>query len=165
MHMKPPSPKVHPSADLRSHSFLLSHVSSGSGCFSRKKFRLNVLSSSAGDSRVPPEADVHYRRQDLSAQHAFKSRRAFLRCLAQGEGSINLAEAALHVAAEDDALVSHGSVQLPLQPYQQRIQRLASDIAARLERLGPMASDRQPEAVLQASIGAASDRPPEAALQ
>ena len=73
-----------------------------------------------------------------------------------GEGSINLAEAALHVAAEDDALVSHGSVQLPLQPYQQRIQRLASDIAARLERLGPMASDRQPEAVLQASTGACS---------
>ena len=73
-----------------------------------------------------------------------------------GEGSINLAEAALHVAAEDDALVSHGSVQLPLQPYQQRIQRLASDIAARLERLGPMASDRRPEAVLQASVGACS---------
>ena len=67
MHMKPPSPKVHPSADLRSHSFLLSHVSSGSGCFSRKKFRLNVLSSSAGDSRVPPEADVHYRRSGAAA--------------------------------------------------------------------------------------------------
>ena len=59
--------KVHPSADLRSHSFVISRVSSGIECSSRKRLRLNVLSSGAGDSRVPPEADVHYRRSGAAA--------------------------------------------------------------------------------------------------
>ena len=62
LHMK------HTSADLRPHSFLLSYFSSGIECSSKKRLRLNVLSSSAGDSRVPPEADVHYRRSGVASK-------------------------------------------------------------------------------------------------
>jgi hypothetical protein len=41
---------------------------------------------------------------DYSAQHAFQARQAFLRSIEAGEAAINLAEASLHIAAEDDAL-------------------------------------------------------------
>lgn len=34
-----------------------------------------------------------------------------MRCIAEGEASVDLAAAALYVAAEDDALVSHSTVQ------------------------------------------------------
>lgn len=40
---------------------------------------------------------------------------------------INLAEAALQVAAEDDAIVSHSSVQLPVHSFLNRISRVAND--------------------------------------
>lgn len=43
-------------------------------------------------------------RQDLSAQHAYLARQAFSRCVAKGETGVNLAEAALHISSEDDAL-------------------------------------------------------------
>lgn len=36
--------------------------------------------------------------------HAYEARRAFLECISKGEASIDLAAAALHLAAEDDAL-------------------------------------------------------------
>lgn len=44
------------------------------------------------------------RREDMSEQHAREARMAFLQCLSRGEGALDLAEAALQVAAEDDAL-------------------------------------------------------------
>ncbi len=40
----------------------------------------------------------------MSEEHAAESRSAFLSAISAGEGSIDLAEAALQVAAEDDGL-------------------------------------------------------------
>ncbi|EFN51564.1 expressed protein [Chlorella variabilis] len=68
-------------------------------------------------------------RVDYSVQHAYQARQAFLRSIQAGEAAVNLAAAALHIAEEDDALVSHSTVQLPVASYQQRLQRLAADFA------------------------------------
>lgn len=62
---------------------------------------------------------------------------------------INLAEAALQVAAEDDAIVSHSSVQLPVHSFQNRISRVAND-ANRLY-LREMPSKSTPQQTLQVS--------------
>ena len=62
---------------------------------------------------------------------------------------INLAEAALQVAAEDDAIVSHSSVQLPVHSFLNRISRVAND-ANRLY-LRELPSDSTPQQTLQVS--------------
>jgi len=69
-----------------------------------------------------------YRREDMSESHSREARKAFLAAISQGEGAINLAEAALQIAAEDDALVSHSSVKLPVAAFRQRLQRLANEL-------------------------------------
>jgi hypothetical protein len=78
----------------------------------------------------------------MSDVHAWRARRAFAQNVARGESGINLAEAALQVAAEDDALVSHSTVPLPIQAFQGRISRLANGVhRARLEGLPSSATD------------------------
>ena len=90
-------------------------------------------------------------RADFSDLHAFEARRAFVRNIASGEAGINLADAALAIAAEDDALVSHSSVKLPVQSYAKRMQRMADDIACnKLSSMSSVGSDRDPNAVLEA---------------
>lgn len=114
--------------------------------------RLAVIlsSASADDGRVPAERDVRYRRADFSDLHAFEARQAFVKNIASGEAGINLADAALAIAAEDDALVSHSSVKLPVQAYAKRMQRMAEDIAHnRLNHLPSTGSDQNPMAVLE----------------
>lgn len=89
-------------------------------------------------------------RADFSDLHAFEARQAFVKNIASGEAGINLAEAALAIAAEDDALVSHSSVKLPVQAYAKRMQRMAEDIAHnRLDHFPSVGSDRDPTAVLE----------------
>lgn len=88
----------------------------------------------------------------MSAQHAYEARRAFALCVARGEAGVNLAEAALHIAAEDDALgalalfvrtdgfalpdllliptpVSHSSVLFPVDAYLGRIRKMVDELA------------------------------------
>jgi len=85
--------------------------------------------------------------------HSFEAEQAFVRNIAHGEAGINLADAAFQIAAEDDALVSHSSVKLPVQQYAKRMQRMAEDIARnRLSHMPSVGSDRDPEAVLQVSL-------------
>jgi hypothetical protein len=74
------------------------------------------------------EKDPRYQRLDDSEEHALQSRAAFLATLSRGESGVDLAEAALHIAAEDDALVSHSSCEFPVKPFQSRLQRFANDI-------------------------------------
>ncbi|KAG7668476.1 hypothetical protein Ndes2526B_g03893 [Nannochloris sp. 'desiccata'] len=69
-----------------------------------------------------------YRREDMSESHSREARKAFLDAISQGEGAMNLAEAALQIAAEDDALVSHSSVKLPVAAFCRRLQRLADEL-------------------------------------
>lgn len=89
-------------------------------------------------------------RADFSDLHAFEARQAFVKNIASGEAGINLADAALAIAAEDDALVSHSSVKLPVQAYAKRMQRMAEDIAHnRLNHLPSTGSDQNPMAVLE----------------
>jgi hypothetical protein len=92
--------------------------------------------------------------------HSFEARQAFVRNIAHGEAGINLADAAFQIAAEDDALVSHSSVKLPVQQYAKRMQRMAEDIARnKLSHMPSVGSDRDPEAVLQVSLSYFSMRP------
>ena len=65
----------------------------------------------------------------MSEEHAAEARCAFLSALAAGEGALDLAEAALCIAAEDDALVSHSAVRLPIAAFRGRLQRLADELA------------------------------------
>ena len=51
-----------------------------------------------------PEDDPHYRRVDFSETHAYQARAALVENLRRGEGGVDLADAALQIAAEDDAL-------------------------------------------------------------
>lgn len=89
-------------------------------------------------------------RADFSDLHAYEARQAFVQNIASGEAGINLADAALAISAEDDALVSHSSVKLPVQSYAKRMQRMAEDIARnKLNHLPAVGSDRNPQAVLE----------------
>ena len=63
------------------------------------------------------------------------------------DAGINLAEAALQVAAEDDAIVSHSSVRLPIQSFLQRIDRLASNMRSAV--LQKMPEEASPDDILQ----------------
>lgn len=78
------------------------------------------------------EADERYQRTDLAAVHAFHARKAFVDCISDGEANIDLAEAALAIAAEDDALGtllnlyrdSRGPIQLFPWPPPHRVPRI-----------------------------------------
>ena len=63
------------------------------------------------------------------------------------DAGINLAEAALQVAAEDDAIVSHSTVRLPIQSFLQRIDRLASNMRSAV--LQKMPEDASPDDILE----------------
>lgn len=59
-----------------------------------------------------------------------------------------MADAALQIAAEDDALVTHSPVALPVGEFKKRISRLASDLGHRVLPELPEGA-RHPEAVLK----------------
>ena len=69
---------------------------------------------------------MHLRRIDFSELHAFEARRAFVQNIARGESAISVAEAALQIAAEDDAIVSHSTVRLPIKVRQALADQLAA---------------------------------------
>ena len=93
------------------------------------------------------QIEIFLCRVDSSDLHAFNARSQFARAVQKGESGINLAEAALAIGAEDDALVSHSTVPLPVQSFVKRIRSLSNELARiHLPRLG---SDAQPEAQLQ----------------
>ena len=83
----------------------------------------------------------------MAERHAWNSRQSFVRNVAKGDAGIKLAETCLHIAAEDDAIVSHSVVELPVQSFLARLEALADDLArSRLPALGSLAP---PEAQLQ----------------
>uniref|UniRef100_A0A061QMV1 Protein SirB1 N-terminal domain-containing protein n=2 Tax=Tetraselmis sp. GSL018 TaxID=582737 RepID=A0A061QMV1_9CHLO len=105
----------------------------------------NLKSSS--DKR---DLDLRYKRQDMSLKHTYEARRAFAECIRLGEARTNLAEAALHVAAEDDAIVSHSAVRFPTEAYLARVSKMVDELARlRLPAIGP-AGAGDPSAVLEA---------------
>jgi hypothetical protein len=71
-------------------------------------------------------------RIDMSETHAYEARREFLQNISAGESSMDLAVAALQVAAEDDAIVSHSSVQLPVDAFIKRIDIIVRDLTRSL---------------------------------
>ncbi|KAL4421748.1 hypothetical protein ABPG77_009731 [Micractinium sp. CCAP 211/92] len=109
------------------------------GCQNSRLERLCKAQPERRFEACTPEDYPQWRRTDFSTQHAYEARHAFMRCIAEGEASVDLAAAALYVAAEDDALVSHSTVQLPVEAYQQRLQRMATELARLLAEL-PAAS-------------------------
>ena len=78
---------------------------------------------------------MHF-RADASAQFAYLARWRFCRNIARGEAAMQLAEAALLVASEDDAIASHSTVPFPVEAYLGRIEKLAEEFER--QRLRPM---------------------------
>ena len=70
-------------------------------------------------------------RLDFSDQLAFAARAALAANVARGEAGVDLAAAALQVAAEDDAVASSSTVPFPVESYLARIAALADEAAAR----------------------------------
>ena len=100
---------------------------------------------------------LHFGRADFSELHAYEARQAFVKNIMNGEASLDLADAAFQIAAEDDALVSHSSVKLPVQSYSKRLQRMAEEIARhRLGHMSLVGSDRDPHAVMQVKLAPGS---------
>lgn len=149
-------------------------------CLSRDESQARAFSHTAADapveaSRRVPEEDPRYRRSgtssrsqlgcildlcsvdfetscrvDMAERYAWKARQAFARNVARGEGRISLAETCLHIAAEDDAIVSHSSVELPVQSFLARLDALVDGLArTHLPQLGPQAT---PGAQLQVAF-------------
>lgn len=71
------------------------------------------LSCRAVVDRPDVEADVRYNRADMSSLHAYSARWHFVGNIAKGEPGMRLAEAALLVAAEDDAIGECAPCALP----------------------------------------------------
>ena len=87
-------------------------------------------------------------RVDLSDLHAYDARKQFAAAVQKGEAGINLAEAALHISAEDDAIASHSTVRLPVDAFLKRIEQLSGELATMHLR---HTEDAEPEAILQVS--------------
>ena len=86
--------------------------------------------------RVTRQVVCAYCRADTSALFAYTARWRFCTNIARGEAGMQLAEAALLVAAEDDAIASHSTVPFPVESYLARIQALADEFAQ--QRLRPL---------------------------
>lgn len=80
--------------------------------------------------------DARYRDWDFSTSIGFDARAGFLQQLRAGEARMRMAEAALHVCAEDDALVSNSPVALPVESFLQCLDALADGLAGDLPRNG-----------------------------
>lgn len=101
-HLTATSHRTPPPAGHQPHSLRHSLVASSSG---RHPDYLDTASKKVEVAPRPTiEDDVRYRRVDDSELHAFQARLAFAQQLSRGEGGMRLAEAALQVAAEDDAI-------------------------------------------------------------
>ena len=106
------------------------------------KYRLSASSNgdSSGNDYVHPrdrtfiesreiEKVPGYSREDHSEENARTARRAFLRAIAVGDAAMDQAEACLQIAAEDDALVTNTSVQLPVEAFRKRLEKLANELS------------------------------------
>ena len=88
--------------------------------------------SNAALSRDEAEGSLQWRYEwdDEGAVLASSLRTAFAANVSRGEAALDVALAALHVAAEDDSLMSITGVPLPVEPYLQRLERLSDDLCA-----------------------------------
>jgi hypothetical protein len=115
-------------------------------------------------SRDEAEGSLQWRYEwnDEGAVLASSLRAEFATNVARGEAALDVALAALQVAAEDDALMSITGVPLPVEPYLQRLERLSDDLCACLSEAGGEA----PQAVVDRAdaffYGAHRFRPPPA---
>lgn len=91
--------------------------------------------------RLEQEHLPGFHRVDDSRSNAWKARVDFAAQLARGEAGVRLAEAAMLIVAEDDAIASHSTVAFPVDAWLGRIQRMADEVASTaLPALGPQAS-------------------------
>lgn len=80
----------------------------------------------------------------MAEQHAWKARQTFVNNIAKGEAGVDLTRACLSVAAEDDALVSHSTVELPIRAFEARLEALSGEFARlHLPALGPVPRPHQ----------------------
>lgn len=84
----------------------------------------------------------------MAAVHAYEARKRFVDCIRHGAANVDLAEAALAVCAEDDALVTHSTVKFPIEAYRERIRKLAQQCAT--QALAALPPSRTPRDVATA---------------
>ncbi|GLC60253.1 hypothetical protein PLESTB_001591100 [Pleodorina starrii] len=102
----------------------------------------------------PEQVDERYRRADYSDVFQFESRQSYARCISGGEPRRRLAEAALHVTAEDDAIASHSTVRFPVAAWMDRIEQLVEGICRRDVRRAAAAAAAGAEAGAMAAVAA-----------
>ncbi|KAJ9515747.1 hypothetical protein QJQ45_008625 [Haematococcus lacustris] len=95
--------------------------------------------TSAGQ-RPDVEADDRFARSDMSIAHAFAARQAFAKAIRGGEPGMNLAQAALWASAEDDALSSHSTIELPVPSFLERLDAVAQHVKQQLAQALPPTS-------------------------
>ncbi|GFH19462.1 uncharacterized protein HaLaN_16409, partial [Haematococcus lacustris] len=95
--------------------------------------------TSAGQ-RPDVEADDRFARSDMSIAHAFAARQAFAKAIRGGEPAMNLAQAALWASAEDDALSSHSTIELPVPSFLERLDAVAQHVKQQLAQALPPTS-------------------------
>ena len=158
-----------PAHRLHGQAMLTDHRSAGQDLHRSKRPRL----SAERGGRPLVEEDVRYRRVDFSDVNAWKARRGLAEQLARGESGVELAkvsvkqllvqhsptqththrlplmQAALLIAAEDDALVSHSTVELPVNSFLARMERLVDSLARSHVR-----PDQAPEEAVQVRTAA-----------
>ncbi|GMH45123.1 hypothetical protein BSKO_13080 [Bryopsis sp. KO-2023] len=100
-------------------------------------WRAGRVSAASGEESGCVEDDVRYRRLDFTQQLAFNARKEFARNLSKGDACMDLALAAVHIAAEDDALISISPVDFPVKSYMDRIDRLATNLGKRIKSALP----------------------------
>lgn len=74
----------------------------------------------------------------MSVAHAFAARQAFAKAIRGGEPAMNLAQAALWASAEDDALSSHSTIELPVPSFLERLDAVAQHVKQQLALALPL---------------------------
>lgn len=107
------------------------------------KFRLHTLIEESGvDSKFARIARMGFAREIAKLSHSRDAETP-----ADLHSEVDLARAALEIAAEDDALISHSTVPLPVDAYLQRLDLMANEIEGHYLPVSPL--QRTPDAVFK----------------
>eukprot|EP00241_Pyramimonas_parkeae_P005853 CAMPEP_0114237248 /NCGR_PEP_ID=MMETSP0058-20121206/7281_1 /TAXON_ID=36894 /ORGANISM="Pyramimonas parkeae, CCMP726" /LENGTH=425 /DNA_ID=CAMNT_0001349261 /DNA_START=202 /DNA_END=1479 /DNA_ORIENTATION=- len=110
---------------LRNHEF----TGSGSALGRRTFLHCSPVYARASVATAKTEFCRYKVLGEGTPKHACAARQNFVGIVERGEAVIDLARAALYIAAEDDALVTHSAVELPVEQYTKRLESFATEIA------------------------------------
>eukprot|EP00242_Pyramimonas_sp_CCMP2087_P015388 CAMPEP_0198220844 /NCGR_PEP_ID=MMETSP1445-20131203/80952_1 /TAXON_ID=36898 /ORGANISM="Pyramimonas sp., Strain CCMP2087" /LENGTH=376 /DNA_ID=CAMNT_0043898757 /DNA_START=57 /DNA_END=1184 /DNA_ORIENTATION=- len=99
-------------------------------------------------AQLPAELEPYLMKAHFPGP-AREARKSFLTNVERGEATLDLALNALHIAAEDDSIVTHSPVELPVDVFIKRIDAFANEISTHyLPKIGPEPSPEDVIAVV-----------------